>query len=355
MAGQRRHFLSWSLRVSNTIAVCLFVAIGTGPLTVVAQDATPMAVAPTAVQAGALTQARPYLVASDPDQLSITPLLTSGETVDDYQMAGTPDGLGAYQRRRSRRRLHEPRMATDEGKHLTDARVSLFTLDRTSAAVPPGSYPIDGSEGYWSFCSAFLAGPDVGFDSAGVPHRGGERRGRSTAASRWPSTGRRPRHRTALARTHQAREPDCRPRALPARRSWSRPTTMPRPRNSISSSRTAPRTSQRQRPALRLHGGRCRRHGRHREGRRAYRHVRAGRSSRQRGRRDAPGVRSMTPAPSSLSASRTSPTTGRHDHDLFCRHGRQRRRRTWRPRRASRSTPTAGSTAWRSIRTTRRR
>jgi hypothetical protein len=165
MTGQTRHSLGWSLRVSSTVAICLLAALGTGPLSVGAQNATPVAGTPIVVQAGALTQARPYLVASDPSQLTITPLLTSGETVGDYQMAGTPDGLGAYRDGNSVVVFMNHEWRTEEGEHITDARVSRLTLDGTSGAVLSGSYPIDGSEGYWSFCSAFLAGPEVGFDS----------------------------------------------------------------------------------------------------------------------------------------------------------------------------------------------
>jgi hypothetical protein len=165
MADHKRHALGWSLRVSNSIAICLLAALGAGPLTVVAQDATPVAATPIVVQAGALTQERPYLVASDPGQLTITPLLTSGETLGDYQMAGTPDGLGAYRDGDNVVVFMNHEWTTNEGEHITDARVSRLTLDGASGAVLSGSYPIDGSEGYWSFCSAFLAGPEVGFDA----------------------------------------------------------------------------------------------------------------------------------------------------------------------------------------------
>jgi hypothetical protein len=156
-------------RLIPTFAVlCLGATLVLGPAVAQAQDATPEVIvspAATVVPAGQLTQARPYLIPIDPNQLAITPILTTGEVVGDYQMAGTPDGLGAY--------LdddgvvvfmnHEWRSQDDE--HIGDARVSRLVLDPTSAGVTAGSYPIDGSEGYWSFCSAFLAGSEVGFDS----------------------------------------------------------------------------------------------------------------------------------------------------------------------------------------------
>ena len=186
MAGQKRHSLGWSFRVLSTIAICLFAAVGMGPLVVSAQGATPVAAATqTVVQAGALTQARPYLVATDPSQLTITPLLTSGETVGDYQMAGTPDGLGAYRDGNNVVVFMNHEWRTEEGENITDARVSRLILDGASGAVLSGSYPIDGSEGYWSFCSAFLAGPEVGFDSpvflTGEEATGGQHGGLSLA------------------------------------------------------------------------------------------------------------------------------------------------------------------------------
>jgi len=186
MAGQKRHSLGWSFRVLSTVAICLLAAVGMDPLAVSAQGATPVAAAtPTVVQAGALTQARPYLIATDPSQLTITPLLTSGETVGDYQMAGTPDGLGAYRDGDTVVVFMNHEWRTEGGEYITDARVSRLALDGASGAVLSGSYPIDGSEGYWSFCSAFLAGPEVGFDSpvflTGEEATGGQHGGVSLA------------------------------------------------------------------------------------------------------------------------------------------------------------------------------
>jgi hypothetical protein len=47
-----------------------------------AQDATPAS--PVAVQPGQLTAERPFLVPAAGAAVSITPILTSGETVGDY-------------------------------------------------------------------------------------------------------------------------------------------------------------------------------------------------------------------------------------------------------------------------------
>jgi hypothetical protein len=177
MSTPRRNLLDRQ-RLTHTLAASLVMALlALTPALVRAQDASPVAivspepelspeatVAPTTVPAGQLTQARPYLIPLDPSTLAITPILTTGETVGDYQMAGTPDGLGAYQNDEGVVVFMNHEWRTEDNEHISDARVSRLVLDPNSAGVTAGSYPIDGSEGYWSFCSAFLAGPEVGFD-----------------------------------------------------------------------------------------------------------------------------------------------------------------------------------------------
>src|SRR5829696_3547468 len=156
-----------------------------------AQDgASTPEVSPNAPQVapGEFTQERPYLVAEDPNTLEIQPLLTSGEAIDDYQMAGTPDGLGAYVDGDDVVVFMNHEWRRGEENNLTDARVSLLTLDPSTAAVTSGDYVIDGSEGYRSFCSAFLAGPEVGFDEpvflTGEENVEGEHGGISLAVDR---------------------------------------------------------------------------------------------------------------------------------------------------------------------------
>src|SRR5215212_10215232 len=51
---------------------------------------------PSTLVPSEFTQVRPYLIAADPAQVDVIPLLTSGDVIGDYQMAGVPDGLGAY-------------------------------------------------------------------------------------------------------------------------------------------------------------------------------------------------------------------------------------------------------------------
>jgi secreted PhoX family phosphatase len=131
-------------------------------------DATPEGVAgaatATALQAGSLTQARPYLVPAEGSSATITPILTSGETVGDYQMAGVPDGLGAYRDGDEVVLYVNHELTPEEDENLSAARVSRLVLDPTTGAVKSGRYVLDGTEGYERLCSASLAGPEVGFD-----------------------------------------------------------------------------------------------------------------------------------------------------------------------------------------------
>jgi len=180
--GQR---LRWLI---GLVVLALTLQFGGAAL---AQDgASTPEVSPNAPQIapGEFTQERPYLVAEDPNTLEIQPLLTSGEAVDDYQMAGTPDGLGAYVDGDDVVVFMNHEWRQGEDNNLTDARVSLLTLDPSTAAVTSGDYVIDGSEGYRSFCSAFLAGPDVGFDQpvflTGEENTEGEHGGISLAVDR---------------------------------------------------------------------------------------------------------------------------------------------------------------------------
>jgi hypothetical protein len=131
-----------------------------------AQEATPSAelAAPTIVAPGTMTTVRPFILPLEGSNLTVTPLLTTGEMVGDYQMAGVPDGLGVV-RSSDGIILFMNHELSAEDENLTDSRVSRLVLDPETGAVLSGSYVITGDEGYWSLCSASLAGPGVGFDS----------------------------------------------------------------------------------------------------------------------------------------------------------------------------------------------
>jgi hypothetical protein len=110
-----------------------------------------------------LTPVRPYLVAVDPALVEVTPLLTSGDVVGDYQMAGVPDGLGAYRVGDDVVLFMNHELTPQDETNLSAARVSRLVLDGVTGAVKDGKYILDGTEGYWALCSATLAGPAVGF------------------------------------------------------------------------------------------------------------------------------------------------------------------------------------------------
>jgi len=69
-------------------------ALGSGALLL---GKTGMAYAPN----GTSTAVRPYALPSIPGKVHIKPLLTTGDAVGDYHMAGIPDGLGALDRGRT--------------------------------------------------------------------------------------------------------------------------------------------------------------------------------------------------------------------------------------------------------------
>ncbi len=137
----------------------------------VAQNATPEAAmaTPAALEAGAMTAVRPFLIPSDGANITITPLLTTGEMIGDYQFAGTPDGMGAYKDGEDvvlfvNHEWTPKEPGADEG-NLSGGRVSRLVLDGTTGAVKSGSYILDGSEGWWDLCSASLAGPAQGYST----------------------------------------------------------------------------------------------------------------------------------------------------------------------------------------------
>jgi hypothetical protein len=136
----------------------------------IAQDATPMASpeAGVVLEPDTLSTSRPYFLASDPAKFEVTPILTSGEMVGDYQFAGTPDGTGAYKDANGDVVLfvnHEwtPKAPGSDEGNISGGRISRLVLDGETGAVKSGSYALDGSEGYWDLCSATLFGPRNGF------------------------------------------------------------------------------------------------------------------------------------------------------------------------------------------------
>ncbi len=160
--GDRGPWRTWWQRwVGGIATAALALSIGAGA---VAEDETP---APAGdgpvVEPGSFTRERPYLVAEDPT-FEIVPILTTGDVMEDYQMAAVPDGLGAYVEDDEVVVFMNHELTTDDDENLSNARVSRLVLNRGTGAVTSGEYVVGGTEGYERLCSAFLAGPEVGFD-----------------------------------------------------------------------------------------------------------------------------------------------------------------------------------------------
>ncbi|MGI9255108.1 MAG: alkaline phosphatase PhoX [Thermomicrobiales bacterium] len=126
---------------------------------VLAQDATP------AAAGGFMTGERSFLVGADGVDIAFTPLLTSGDMVGEYQMAGVPDGLGAVVAGDKVIVMMNHELTTVDDENMSGARISRLVLDPKTGAVLEGSYVLDGTEEYERLCSAFLADAKVGFDA----------------------------------------------------------------------------------------------------------------------------------------------------------------------------------------------
>src|SRR4051794_12568123 len=116
-----------------------------------AQESTPTAdlAAPAMVAPGAMTTVRPFILPLDGANLTITPLLTTGEMIGDYQMAGVPDGLGVLHEGDQAILFMNHELSAEDDGNLTDSKVSRLVLDPETGAVLSGSYVITGDEGYW--------------------------------------------------------------------------------------------------------------------------------------------------------------------------------------------------------------
>ncbi len=95
---------------------------------------------------------------------TLKPLLSAGDLLPGgYQMAGRPDGLGAYDNGDSTFTLYmNHELASPE--NLSDARVSKLRIDKSTMSVLDGKYIVDGTEGFKHFCSGTMLGRREGFD-----------------------------------------------------------------------------------------------------------------------------------------------------------------------------------------------
>jgi hypothetical protein len=100
-----------------------------------------------------VTNERPFLVALE-DGVLVQPVLTTGDIVGDYQMSGTPDGIGWYESTPGVIEVffnHELHPDYDP----SGSRVSHVTMN-LNGEVSAGEYVVDGTEGYEWFCSSTL-------------------------------------------------------------------------------------------------------------------------------------------------------------------------------------------------------
>ncbi|MBE3559627.1 MAG: DUF839 domain-containing protein [Ktedonobacteraceae bacterium] len=111
--------------------------------------------------AGFLTT-RPAQIRGLAGNVTFQPIITTGDTFNNYTMAAIPDGLGAFDNGDGTFTLLMNHELTKE-ENLSDARVSKLRIDKKTLRVQQANYLIDGTQGYRRFCSATMVGPDEGF------------------------------------------------------------------------------------------------------------------------------------------------------------------------------------------------
>jgi hypothetical protein len=119
---------------------------------VVAGSATP------ANDPGFKTAKPPYLVPMVPGA-AVDPILSTGDTIGDYQMSGIPDGLGAFKDGGDTLQVmmnHELGISFPGIPPGVDTRISKLTINRKTHGVLAGQYAFTGLEGFERFCSATL-------------------------------------------------------------------------------------------------------------------------------------------------------------------------------------------------------
>jgi hypothetical protein len=103
-----------------------------------------------------------------PTGSTVTPIIDSGETFNDFLFEGLPDGIGlapgpftnTVDVFVAHEQTHVPFFGAAD---FQDASVSRLTLDVTTAAVLDAGVALPPSAGYLRFCSASMAGPAEGF------------------------------------------------------------------------------------------------------------------------------------------------------------------------------------------------
>lgn len=160
----RINSLRLTRRQFNAFATGIPIAVAAGRVsTSLAQEATPETdPGGSPVPTGVLTEERPYLIPAESIQIAITPLLTAGEFVGDYEMAGNPSGIGGFSEGPEIELVVTHDLTTEENRNLSDSRVSHIVVDKTTGTITRASDLLDGSEGYRSLKSASKTSEKVG-------------------------------------------------------------------------------------------------------------------------------------------------------------------------------------------------
>ncbi len=105
-----------------------------------------------------------------PPGSGVTAIISSGETYHSFLFEGIPDGIGIAPGPTPGTAnvfvTHEQsRVPFRAQADFVDSSVSKLTLDTSTGAVVSAEVAISSDEGYIRFCSAFMAGPDEGFQN----------------------------------------------------------------------------------------------------------------------------------------------------------------------------------------------
>ncbi|MEX2458447.1 MAG: hypothetical protein WD770_05630, partial [Actinomycetota bacterium] len=126
---------------------------------------------PTAAEDGYRTSQRSFLVIAPtaPAGTLQRPIINSGDQLNGFMFEGIPDGIGlapansegAVRVLVSHEQSHVPFANQAD---FEDASISGLVLDTTTAGVLDAQVALPPTAGFLRFCSAFMAGPEQGFE-----------------------------------------------------------------------------------------------------------------------------------------------------------------------------------------------
>jgi secreted PhoX family phosphatase len=116
---------------------------------------------------GEHTPSAPFITLTGPG--TVTPIIDSGQTHDGFLFEGIPDGIGVMPGEDDDTvevfvNHEQSTVPFQNTADFQDSSVSQLTIDTDTAELIEGSVAIGPEAGFLRFCSAFMAGPDEGFD-----------------------------------------------------------------------------------------------------------------------------------------------------------------------------------------------